>query len=278
MAEESVDISTRLERRVVQGVPTIQDIRDLALKTQSEQIEYGVSVYQTVSAETGSVYAAGSSRAIFEPEPPKELKGKIRSGVFIHCHPIALSERVENGRSLHLLPSGSNSLAGDFGADIMSRIIGGYLNVASEYGLTMNIGIEGITREDFITRELKRKAGADKTANEHVWKIWSGNKAGTAFVNREIGEAVDQKFSVDEDIILLSHTDSLGTRNFLHLSWEKLTELESIYGGFENLCFGNGLDLLLNHLAIDVKHDKNLGEAAQTTYALPQKRGEKENS
>lgn len=275
MAEESTDALIKSERRIVQGFPTIQDIRGLAVKTQFEQIEYGVSVYQTVSGETGSVYASGGSGSIYEPELPSELKGKIRSGIFIHCHPVNPSERVETGRSLHILPSGSSSLAGDFGADIISRVIGGYLNVASEYGLTMNIGVESITREDSITRELKRKAGAGKTSNEHVWKIWSGGKAGTAFVNREMGEAVDQKFSLDEDIILLSHTGSLGTRSFLHLSWEKLTESESIYGGFKNLCFGNGLDLLISHLAIDVKHSKNLGEAAQTTYALPQKRGYK---
>jgi len=54
----------------------------------------------------GSVYNKGGKRSIYEPEPPREFRGKIESGVFIHCHPIPQSERVAEGRSLHILPNG----------------------------------------------------------------------------------------------------------------------------------------------------------------------------
>ena len=68
MAEESTDVPVKAERRIVQGSPAIQDIRGLAVKTQSEQIEYGVSVYQTFSGKTESVYVSGGSGSIYEPE------------------------------------------------------------------------------------------------------------------------------------------------------------------------------------------------------------------
>jgi len=77
---------------------------------------------------------------------------------------------------------------------------------------------------------------------------------------------------MDEDLVLLSNTQDLGTRYFLHLSWEKLGELESVYGNLENLCFGDGLKSLTEHLGIKVPHKDNLGDAASVLYRMPQKR------
>lgn len=255
----------------VNKLPTMNDIHTLALRTQEKMEEYGVSMYKTTDGKCGSVYNKGGKRSIYEPEPPREFRGKIESGVFVHCHPIPQSERVAEGRSLHVLPSGTKAFAGDFEANNWSRVIGGYLNVASEYGLTMFIGIEGISREDYVTRQLRRKVGSHDLAKQRVWKVLSGNQSGTAFVGDEFREAVDKKFSMDEDLILLSNTQDLGTRYFLHLSWEKLGELEPVYGSLENLCFGDGLKSLIGHLGVKVPHKDNLGDAASVLYRMPQK-------
>ena len=223
---------------------TINDLKELAIKTQESAVEYGVSIYQTTDGKSGSVYTVGEGTSIYEPEPPKELRGKIKSGVFVHCHPIRNNERPDVGRTLHVLPSGNGFFSGDFEASIMSRVIGGYLNIASEYGLTMFVGIVGISRDEKVVRDLRKKFKKNYLGKQKIWKIISGERAGTALVNSEFEEAVYDKLSMNEDVLLFSNTEELGVRYFLHLSWEKLEELKSAYGDLNNLCFGDGVEKL----------------------------------
>lgn len=251
---------------------TIRDLKELAVKTQESAAEYGVSIYQTIEDKSGSVYTVGEGTSIYEPEPPSELRGKIKSGVFVHCHPVRSNERSDDGRTLHILPSGNGFFSGDFEASIQSRVIGGYLNIASEYGMTMFIGIEGISRDDEVVRKLRKKFKGSYLGKQKVWKIITGERAGTAFVNSEFEEAVNDKLSMGDDVLLFSNTEELGVRYFLHLSWEKLEELKSTYGDLNNLCFGDGLEKLVGALKLHVPHKKNLGEAAVIAYATPQKR------
>jgi len=255
------------------GVPTIDQIEELARNTQDQQREYGVSSYSVKDGQRYFRLIRSSGTKINEPEIPREIKGKVDAGIFIHCHPIFPGEEVESGKSLHVLPSGYNAEHGDIASNLWERKIAGYLNIASKYGLTMNIGVEGLTREEHITRTLKARAKADDTANESVWKILSGKKGGTSFNESEFPQAVTNKFSLDGDVILLSNSERfIGTRYFLHLSWEKLKELESIYGGIDNLFFGDGLDTLTKHLEITVPHERNIAKAARKIYALPKNR------
>lgn len=269
---ESLGISEKVVHS--DSLPTIDDLHTLANKAKETKTELGVSIYM-VSAEEkmGSTYNIGSATSIYEPEPPNKYKGKIEAGLFIHCHPVPDSKRVKEGRPLHILPSGGEGrFVGDFAANVMSRVVGGYLNIASEYGLTMSIGIEGISREDDLTRKMRKKLGAYKKGNEKTWKILSGEKAGVSMVGNEYRAEVDKKFSIGDDVVLLSHTQELGIRYFLHTSWDKLKELESIYGGVENLCFGDGLQALLKELNISVPHEKNLSTAAKKILVTPKSR------
>jgi hypothetical protein len=255
------------QKYITETAPTIEDIHTLALRTQEKMNEYGVSVYTTSEGNVGSVYTIGREHNIFEPAPSELLRGNIKSGVFIHCHPLASRIRVDSGTSLDSLPSRM-----DFKADLWSRVIGGYMNVASESGFTMCIGIEGISREDYVTRRLRRKVGAHDLAGQQVWKILSGNNAGTAFADKEVEEAIMDRFPLEKDMTLVSNTGDLGTRYFLHLPWDKLEELKGVYGSFENLCFGDGLDRLTEHLDIDVPHSRNLGDTAISSGVRPKKR------
>ncbi len=254
-------------------LPSIDDLHTMALMTQDKGLELGVSLYTASKGEiNGSEFNVGTERSIYEPTPPRELRGKISSGVFIHCHPISEDERVPDGKSLHILPSGTQPFEGDFEASYMSRVVAGYLNVASEYGLTMMVGIEGIAREDDITRKMREKLGRSDLARERTWKVLSGEQGGVAMVGDEFKVAVDDKFSINEDVVLLSNTQELGVRYFLHISWDKLKELEKSYGSLENLCFGDGLESLLQELNIEVQHEKNLGSAAVQVYKMPKER------
>lgn len=258
---------------LISGVPTIEEVRDAANMTQFEMQEYGVSVYSTTNGEKKTLFTKSDGLSIFKPEVPYEIKGKIKESVFIHCHPIVREERVESGRSLHILPSGHGGFEGDFAASLWSPSGGNYLNIASEYGLTMNIGVQGISRVDDLTRTLRERNRAYKLANEAVWKVYSGEKAGMSFNQDEFPQAVTDKFVINEEVLLLSHTErAIGEKYFLHLSWNKLKELEPIFGGMENLFFGDGLDKLTEHLKINVPHEKNLAKATQHSYAMPKNR------
>ena len=136
------------------------------------------------------------------------------------------------------------------------------------------MGVEGNTREEDLTRTLREKAKSFDLANESIWKIMSGEKGGTSFNQKEFPQAIDDKFTMEEDVVLLSHNErNIGTRYFLHLSWDKLKELEPVYGGVDNLFFGDGLDKLTKHLGINVYHEPNMAKAARKTYAMPKERG-----
>ena len=157
-------------------------------------------------------------------------------------------------------------MSGDFGASIFSRVIGGYLNVASEYGFTMCVGIEPISREDLITRAMRKKLGSPDISKQTIWKVLSGEKSGTSFVGVESRQAINDKFSMNEDVIAFSHVEKDGVRYFLHVSWEALDELVDDCGGIENIFFGDGLNLLLKKLEMDVPCKNNLGAVADIVH------------
>ena len=258
---------------LVPGVPQIQDLITATLETQHHLEEHGISVYATKEGDRHTLFTKSKGQSIFEPDIPSSLKGKIKSGIFIHCHPISTSEEVNGGRSLHILPSAYSAFAGDFAANLWSRVIGGYLNIASKYGLTINIGIDGISRDEDVTRTLREKVNAYDLATEKVWKVLSGQKGSMSFNQMEARQAIDDKFTMDEDVLLRSYTDrAIGTKYFLHLSWEKIQELEQVFSGLDNFFFGDGLDRLIKHLNLDVTHEKNLAMAARKFAAMPQTR------
>jgi hypothetical protein len=140
----------------------------------------------------------------------------------------------------------------------------------------MYIGTEGISRQDSITRKMRVKLGAHKLAHQRTWKVLSGEKAGSAWVGSEFPQAIDEKFSLSENVILFSNTQELGIKYFLHMSWEKLKELETVYGGLDNLCFGNGLQLLVQKLGIHVHHEASLSDATRLVMEQPKGRSTKE--
>src|SRR3989338_5249762 len=81
-----------------------------------------------------------------------------------------------------------------FAANLWSRVIGGYLNIASKHGLTINIGTEGISRDEDVTRTLREKVNAYDLATEKVWKVLSGQKGSMSFNQMEARQAIDDKF------------------------------------------------------------------------------------
>ena len=261
--------------KLLAEMPSIDVLQEMANETQTTFKEDGVSVLKLSDKSIESVYTKSAGTSIYEPTPPLDLKGKIKSGVFIHFHPIMAEEEVSDGRSLHILPSGHDFMSGgDISASYWSRVISGYLNIGSKYGLTMFIGSEGISRDDYILREAQKRAGSKDIAKQTTWKILTGDNAGTAFIDRESEYAITNKFSIKEDKILFSQTEGTNTRYFLHLSWEKLREFESVYGGLENLFFGDGMKKLGVNLKMDVFYEDNLGKAAGNFYKMPKSRNE----
>ena len=290
-AEPEVSLIDRLEQTNLVEVnrsPTIEDLKFLADKGHTSIVEYGCQALKTTEGQEVTQFTKSELKevAIFEPEIPGRLKGKLTGAVFIHNHPILPSEQIGDEKTLHVFPSEA-----DFWANFMSRMAAGYMNIASIHGLLMNIGIEPMSREEDLTRRLKIKAGAKETGNEtNIWRILSGEKAGSVLPKR-IPVMVGEKFSMGSaDVILASKTEYIYhgfnkrkdgedmpvmgfSRYFLLVGWDKLKSVETNFGGLSNLFFGDGVSQLVEALKIDAPHDQNLSTVTQASGAYTKRRG-----
>lgn len=276
-----------------QRMPSIDELEMLAAVGQKKIREYGI---QTLKLVDGTVIktifkSPDSNRlSIVEPDIPSELKGDIQAGVFLHNHPIKQQEENGTGEiTLHILPSDGDFENNKYPTRVAGLKPGGAMNVTSQYGVTLNIGITGMDREEDIVRRLKYRAGARETAKEtNIWKFYNGPRAGESAVNQQ-SEKVLEKYSLgNEDILIASHTEytyfpamdqakisPLATvRHFIFVSWEKLKQLENSFGGLENLYFGNGVDKLVKALELDIPHEQNLSDVCKICWKPPKKRGE----
>lgn len=275
-----IDKIARREAYRIESFPTVQDLQEIAKEGQKRQREFGVQLYITED-EKGTTFNSGAAENVFEPEPPSKLRDKIRAGIFFHSHPIKPEDQLADGKiGLHIMPSEP----GDFKATIWSRRIAGYFNILTEHGMTLNVSAEGVSRNEDILRRLRYKAGEKELANEKVWKILTGSQAGQVIVGEQ-SKKVSEGFNFGhEDVVAFSHTDysyigvdkvsPIGTiRHFVFISWQKLEEMQEIYGNLENLCFGKGTRKLIEHLGFNIPCEDNLGIVARKPYQLAKKRG-----
>ncbi|MFC1727263.1 hypothetical protein ACFL0Y_01950 [Patescibacteria group bacterium] len=259
-----------------QQLPTLSDIQAIAESGQLKQREYGAQLY-TTGDKVGCNYVRGydsrsGNKAIREPRPPERLWEKIQSGVFIHTHPLKEKYLLKKPDvPMGALPSRS----GDIPASLLASYIGTYLNVATVYGLVMNIGAEGIDRSEHVVRTLRGRLGVQEQAKEDVWKVWTGERAGDTLADKKGGEFDDNDLLGRENIVIISHTRISGPVSwFLFVSWDKLNELEAVHGGLENICFGDGVQKIVKELSIDVPHGENLSDIVKNPFPRPLERNQ----
>lgn len=273
-------------------MPTIDELEMLAAEGQKTTREYGIQTIKLVDGTLRTIFKSSDSNQllIIEPDIPSELKRDVQAGVFQHNHPVKPGEETGTGEiTLHILPSSGDFENNKYPTRIAGLKPGGAMNITSQYGVTLNIGIAGMNREEDIVRRLKYRAGAIKTATEtNIWKFYTGSRTGESIVN-QVPEKVSEKYSLGNgDIIVASHTeyvyfpamDKAGVspiatvRHFVFISWEQFRHLENNFGGLENLYFGNGIDRLVETLDLDIPHERNLSDVCKIYWKPSKKRGE----
>ena len=71
----------------------------------------------------------------------------------------------------------------------------------------------------------------------------------------------DTKSVPDSMMVWSQSWPSGNTRFLLLLDWNRVKELEPVYGNLRDLCFGTGVKKLVEHLSLEVPCKDNLSQA-----------------
>lgn len=267
-----------LERvKIIEGqrIPSIHVLKSLASLCARTNWEYGVQVYETsVGGQQykEATYVRGERDSIREPEKPEGAS----KGVFIHTHNnrrgLSINSLLHLGKpSWYMLPSDAGfdnfferlvtGKAGDITAHLFSRPFAGYLNILSDYGVTLHIGVTGDSAND----DLK----------DSQWEIIAGKQAGRVYETpRKLW--MDHKSTPDSVMVWSERWPHSNSNFFLMLSWDRVSELTPVFTDLENLCFGDGVERVVQNLYLDVPHKKNLSDVAQISFVIKTDSGFKE--
>jgi hypothetical protein len=234
-------------------VPTLRNLTDLALDAYFQEREFGCQISRVVqkAVETfHSIYNKGDSNSIREPDGPQNSV----SGVYFHTH--FQSENTWINRLKHkvfttwyMLPSdvGVQDLSkgiGDVFAQMGTKTLGGYFNIVTPFHLTLNIG---------RIREI------NSTVSDSQWEILYGSQKGRIF---SAFQRQEDKKSKPDDVMVWVHRWPGGLTNyFLVVDSTVASQYEKEIGSVKELCFGNGLNVLMDRLKlVDMPHAHNLSE------------------
>lgn len=99
-----------------------------------------------------------------------------------------------------------------------------------------------------------------KHAVRHYWEVLSGQLEGLKTDNFFRQKEEDVRFPEDILVSVFKHMDIGLQYNFIFLGWEKLVNLEKDIS-FQEICFGKGIDTLINKLGIVIPHQPNLARS-----------------
>lgn len=238
------------------SVPAIFDLKSMADFSSVKKREYGVQIAEvgTEDKHRKALYVKGETGSIREPPKPAD----VLRGVFFHTHfntthrhllwPKSWINPIQ--LSWEMLPSDAGiehafeSWAGDITANFSTRTLGGYLNIASPFGLVMRVGV--------------MEGESNKRLDDSQWEIMIGTQRGKIFTAKE---RIFDHTSVPDPMMVWSHKwPHAKTSFYLLLSWDEVSKLNQTFGDLENLCFGDGVEKLVKELGLDIPYGQNLSE------------------
>lgn len=240
-----------------QPIPSVKILQNLVALSSRQGREYGVQLYEMQTEEgnrKASTYIKGEKDHIWEPKPPQHTQ----RGIFFHTHPelkswlnqIIIGSRI---RPWYMLPSDTgfhdmfykmvSGRGGDIVATVLSARLAGYLNIASPYGLTLRLG----EVNDPSNTQLK----------DSEWEMLFGSQKGKV-VSQPQKLAFDRHPIYDPVMVWRNRWPHGNTNFFLLLSWGKLQELTPVFNDLDNICFGDGVEKIAQHLQLDVVPQANL--------------------
>lgn len=239
-----------------QPIPSIEILQNLVVLSSRQSREYGIQLYETQTKEEShkaASYIKGEKAYIWEPKPPQHTQ----RGVFFHTHPemkswlnqIIVGQKI---RPWYMLPSDMgyrdmfdkvlSGRAGDILATMMSARLAGYLNIASPYGLALRIAAV--------------KDSSNDQLEDSEWGMLLGTQKGKILSPRKL--ALDRQPIYDSLMVWRNRWPHGSTNLFLLLSWGKVQELTPVFNDLDNVCFGDGVEKIVQHLQLDVVHQPNL--------------------
>lgn len=246
--------------------PTFNDLEEIQKLTVSDNLEYGLQVIKTKEGFS-KVFVKGTRTGIKAPG----IRIPHEAVVFFHSHP-PVEEKYRLGYEHHspleILPSYDPWVYlqrdGDFmntkGSILTGFMKGGYMNIVSKDGITLNVGVKGISRDEKLTTEVRK---LQKLENEQAvisWKVWTRPNSGLSFSNALVIAKKGLRLVGEENFVLISATDyaTETTSYFVYLSWGKMEETGL---SLEDLLFGNGVNALMRHLKLEsFPYSNNLSE------------------
>lgn len=239
-----------------QPIPSVETLQKLVALSSRQDREYGIQLYEMQTEEgdrKASTYIKGEKGHIREPKPPQHTQ----RGVFFHTHPEMrswLNQIIVGSRTRpwYMLPSDMgfkdmfdkvlSGRSGDIVATMLSARLAGYMNIASPYGLTLRIGVV--------------KDPSNSQLEDSEWGMLSGSQKGKVVSPKKL--ALDRHAIYDPVMVWRNRWPHGNTNYFLLLSWDKLQELTPVFNNLDNLCFGDGVEKVVQHLQLNVEHRDNL--------------------
>lgn len=96
------------------------------------------------------------------------------------------------------------------------------------------------------------------------WGMLFGSQKGKVVSPKKL--AFDRYPVYDPVMVWYNRWPHRNTNFFLLLSWSKVQEFTPVFNDLDNLCFGDGVNKIVQHLQLDVVHQTNL--AAVPIFAV----------
>ena len=218
--------------------PEWGDLVAMMRVTMHQSGEYGLVVAESDSGEPSVGFIRGGRGAVSNKSL---MKGDKK--VFFHSHP-SIQETLEG-------LCGPLVSEADIEGTLFNDHGGGYLNVVSEYGMTLHIGSSGIAID---AKETEYKVESGELANTYIRIPTEGKGV--------VPEVVEQLKLMEEPYVYSvtepNAVDTIPNRHtFVHIPWSHLNREVDV----SDLCFGKGLETILTSLPGDFDAPENLFNA-----------------
>lgn len=242
------------ESFIQEGFPTFEDFKDIVDLSNKRHLEYGIQLNHSRKHPKSTVYSSGKETSIVAP-PGYNDAGKI----FFHTHWVSDDRSPKSVISMtpsYIPKHFEQFLVADYGNNVSGLANGGYLNVISPEGVTFMIGVEKHTKTATITADIRKKAGVANETSAPLIIMKSGKYEGEIIDEFSPEAKTTDHLGESDHLAFTVRIPSMGyDYNMLFVGHDYLAKSEVTP---EQVCFGTGINKIVDDLGIDIPHQPNL--------------------
>ena len=228
------------------AVPSVREFQFVLGLSRERDREYGIYILDKKGTRVTYI-TADTQGGVMQPHELSNFVDEGTRAVSFHVH-----YKDSTARSLSIFPSQTGIYGGDVGMHLTD--VGGSFGIVSNHGLSFPIAVKSMSRDEHIVRLMRKKSRDLDSADEPMWRIYTGSHAGESFPSGTDVYKSGFTFSKQEDSIIVSFTYMQHHFQMMvylmFVSWEKLVGTENDYDSIDGLCFEDGLKDLVSALKI----------------------------